>query len=149
MTRKVLLYVFLWNLPWISYYSKDGWQQHEMSAKLTDSVRFELRNSQLNRLCSENMYPSFEFQFELFELSGSAVSDFCRHLNGDLSGENQWPKQTVSWNLKHSRGFLVRQLWIVNYCQLFVKYFSVHRVNLNLSYENINTGVSREIIFQK
>ena len=41
----------------------------------------------------------------------------------------------------YSRGFLQRQLWMVNY---YVKCLSN-----NLSNENINTGVSREMIFQK
>ena len=44
------------------------------------------------------------------------------------------------WGAK-SRVFLLRQIWIVNY---YVKSSSN-----NLSNENINTSVSREIIFQK
>jgi len=44
-------------------------------------------------------------------------------------------------NLPISRGFLLRQLWIVKYY--------VRCSSNNLSNENINTGVSREMIFQK
>ena len=48
----------------------------------------------------------------------------------------------VNRNMKHnSRGFLLRQLCILKY---YVKSLSN-----NLSNENINTGVSREMIFQK
>ena len=41
----------------------------------------------------------------------------------------------------HSEVFLLCQLWIINY---YVKYLSKHFSN-----ENINTGVSKEIIIQK
>ena len=48
----------------------------------------------------------------------------------------------VHRNMKHnSRGFLLRQIWILkNY---------VKSLSNNLSNENMNTGVSREIVIQK
>ena len=55
--------------------------------------------------------------------------------------EKVWPRKTKSFFVDFSRVFLLGQLWIVNY---YVKSLSN-----NLSNENIKTGVSREIIFQK
>ena len=42
---------------------------------------------------------------------------------------------------KQISSFLLRQLWIVNYC--------VKSSSKNLSNDNINTGVAREMLFQE
>ena len=65
------------------------------------------------------------YKLRTFDLKG------CRYKQEQLN----WKKMDIS------RGFLLCQLWIAKY---YIKSLSN-----DLSNENVNTGVSREMIFQK